>query len=118
MIVSNIGVVHDFSSLYTTNAGPYTATIQAQLKDDHKVGSFEYMDRVRERSRHGVIPMSARSSRAARWWTPFSTSGMPAPIDVQVSSRDLDQDLRARAGSGRAHPQDCRASARSTFRRT
>ena len=28
MIVSNIGVVNDFSSLYTTNAGMYTATIQ------------------------------------------------------------------------------------------
>ena len=26
MVVSNIGVVPDFSSLYTTNAGPYTAT--------------------------------------------------------------------------------------------
>ena len=34
MIVSNIGVVNDFSSLYTTNAGEYTATIQTQLSDD------------------------------------------------------------------------------------
>ena len=34
MIVSNIGVVPDFSALYTTNAGPYTATIQMALKDD------------------------------------------------------------------------------------
>ena len=43
--------------------------------------------------------------------------GMPAPIDVQVSSRDLDatynvaQDLAARFAS-------CPVSARSTFRRT
>ena len=29
MIVSNIGVVNDFSALYTTNAGEYTATVQA-----------------------------------------------------------------------------------------
>ena len=28
LIVSNIGVVPDFSALYTTNAGPYTATVQ------------------------------------------------------------------------------------------
>ena len=34
MVVSNIGVVPDFSSLYTTNAGPYTATIQVALQDD------------------------------------------------------------------------------------
>src|SRR5208337_3240534 len=46
MIVSNIGVVNDFSSLYTTNSGSYTATIQTQLTDDHRVGSYEYMDRV------------------------------------------------------------------------
>jgi HAE1 family hydrophobic/amphiphilic exporter-1 len=29
MIVSNIGVVNDFTSLYTSNSGMYTATIQA-----------------------------------------------------------------------------------------
>ena len=29
-IVSNIGVVPDFSSLYTTNAGAYTATVQVR----------------------------------------------------------------------------------------
>src|SRR5579863_6303054 len=33
MIVSNIGVVNDFSSLYTTNAGQYTATIQVALNE-------------------------------------------------------------------------------------
>ena len=37
MVVSNIGVVPDFSSLYTTNAGPYTATIQVALQDDHQL---------------------------------------------------------------------------------
>ena len=31
MIVSNIGVVNDFSSLYTNNAGAYTATVQTEL---------------------------------------------------------------------------------------
>ena len=35
MVVSNIGVVPDFSSLYTTNAGPYTATIQVALNQPH-----------------------------------------------------------------------------------
>ena len=36
LVVSNIGVVPDFSSLYTTNAGPYTATVQVQLQDEHR----------------------------------------------------------------------------------
>ena len=56
MIVSNIGVVPDFSALYTTNAGPYTATVQVALKDEHKVSSFEYMDRVRD----GLAPPFSR----------------------------------------------------------
>src|SRR5258708_13438098 len=47
MVVSNIGIVPDFSALYTTNAGPYTATIQVALKEPHKIGSFEYVDRIR-----------------------------------------------------------------------
>ena len=69
MIVSNIGVVPDFSALYTTNAGPYTATVQVALSDDHKVSSFEYIDRVRAAvtSRY---PEIRRSSRAVRWWMP------------------------------------------------
>src|SRR5579862_2639552 len=49
LVVSNIGVVPDFSSLYTTNAGPYTATVQVQLQDDHRRSSFEYMREVQDR---------------------------------------------------------------------
>ncbi len=36
MILSNIGVVNDISSLYTTNAGMYTATIQVALNEEHQ----------------------------------------------------------------------------------
>src|SRR5215468_2815879 len=48
MVVSNIGIVPDFSALYTTNAGPYTATIQVELNESHKTGSFDYIGRVRQ----------------------------------------------------------------------
>src|SRR6202034_3852452 len=48
-IVSNIGVVPDFSSLYTTNSGPYTATVQVQLNEKRRLSSFAYMDRVQQR---------------------------------------------------------------------
>ncbi len=40
MIVSNIGVTSDFSALYTSNSGSYTATIQTQLTDEHKTGTY------------------------------------------------------------------------------
>jgi hydrophobic/amphiphilic exporter-1 (mainly G- bacteria), HAE1 family len=88
MVVSNIGVVPDFSALYTTNSGPYTASIQVELQEPHKVDSFEYMARVRKEV----------SSRYPELRTFFSSgsmvdaiinTGMPAPIDIQVSTKDL-----------------------------
>ncbi len=88
MVVSNIGVVPDFSSLYTTNAGPYTATVQVALQEPHQLSSFEYMDRVRDK-------MAAQYPEIRTFFSSGSmvdavlNSGMPAPIDVQVSSRSL-----------------------------
>jgi multidrug efflux pump subunit AcrB len=90
MIVSNIGVVDDFSSLYTTNAGEYTATVQVQLNDDHKTSSFVYMDQVRDalaRQMPNVRPFIQSGSMVDA----ILNMGMPAPIDVQVSSPHLHQ---------------------------
>jgi len=88
MVVSNIGVVPDFSALYTTNAGPYTATVQVALNDDHKVSSFEYIDRVRDgiASRYPDIRTFFSSGSMV---DAILNSGMPAPIDLQVSSSNL-----------------------------
>ena len=49
MIVSNIGVTPGFSSMYTSNSGQHTATVQVSLKEGHEVGSYEYMNRVRHK---------------------------------------------------------------------
>ena len=90
MVVSNIGVVPDFSSLYTTNAGPYTATIQVALNEPHRVSSFQYMDRVQKE-------IAARFPEVRTFFSSGSmvdailNMGMPAPIDIQVSSPDLHQ---------------------------
>ncbi|HEX8895203.1 MAG TPA: efflux RND transporter permease subunit, partial [Terriglobales bacterium] len=43
MIVSNIGVNADLSSIYTTNSAMHTAFVQVQLQKEHKVSSFEYI---------------------------------------------------------------------------
>lgn len=93
IIVSNIGVVNDFSSLYTTNAGEYTATIQTSLQPDHRTGSQEYMDNLRSQ-------IAAKFPDVRTFFTSGSmvdailNSGAPAPIDVQVSSRDLGQNFK------------------------
>jgi HAE1 family hydrophobic/amphiphilic exporter-1 len=90
MVVSNIGVVPDFSALYTTNAGAYTATIQVALQDGHKRSSFEYMSRVR-RELGAQFPEIRTFFSSGSMVDAILNMGMPAPIDVQVSSKDLKQ---------------------------
>ncbi len=54
MIVSNIGVTPGFSSIYTPNSAAHTAFVQVSLKEGHKVGSYEYMNRVRSALRNDL----------------------------------------------------------------
>ena len=90
MVVSNLGVVPDFSSLYTTNAGPYTATVQVQLQEDHRVSSFDYMDRV-QKAMSRDFPDVRTFFSSGSMVDAVLNMGMPAPIDVQVSSPSLHQ---------------------------
>ena len=116
MVVSNIGIVPDFSALYSTNAGPYTATIQVELTESHKTSSFEYMDRLR-RGIAASYPNLRTFFTSGSMVDAVLNSGMPAPVDVQVSASDLNrtfsvaQDLAARIrrlpGVGEVYiPQD------------
>jgi multidrug efflux pump subunit AcrB len=84
MIVSNIGSTPDFSAIYTSNSGMHTATVQVSLKEDHKVGSYEYMARVRKRMADELPEMSAYFQSGGLVDAVLSL-GLPAPIDVQVS---------------------------------
>jgi len=93
MVVSNIGVVNDFSSLYTTNSGQYTATIQVSLKEDHQGSSLVYMDRVRDEM-GAKFPDVRAFFQSGSMVDAVLNTGMPAPIDVQVSSRDLENTYR------------------------
>jgi multidrug efflux pump subunit AcrB len=88
IIVSNVGVVNDISSLYTSNAGQYTATIQAALNEDHKESSLVYMNRVKDRIA-ADFPEVRAFFQSGSMVDAILNSGMPAPIDVQVSTRDL-----------------------------
>ncbi len=89
IVVSNIGIVPDFSALYTTNAGPYTATIQVALNEEHAVDSFEYMDRV-QRAIEQQYPELRTFMNSGSLVDAVLNSGAPAPIDVQVSGRSLE----------------------------
>jgi hydrophobic/amphiphilic exporter-1 (mainly G- bacteria), HAE1 family len=87
-IVSNIGVVPDFSALYTTNSGPYTATVQVQLNEPHHRSSFFYMDHVQAKMASQFPDIRTFFSSGSMVDAILNT-GKAAPIDVQVSSPDL-----------------------------
>ncbi|HEX4308414.1 MAG TPA: efflux RND transporter permease subunit [Acidobacteriaceae bacterium] len=88
MIVSNIGVYPDLSAIFTSNASMDTAFVQTSLKEDHSIGSYEYMQRVRERiSRE--MPQLTTWFQAGGLIDGVINQGLPAPIDVQVSSMDM-----------------------------
>jgi len=88
LIVSNVGVIPGFSSIYTSNSGPHTATILVSLNEDHRISSYEYMDRVRRRLKSEVPEMSAFFQSGGLQDAVLNT-GLPAPIDVQVGGNDL-----------------------------
>ena len=116
MVVSNIGVGAGFSSMYTSNSGPYTATIQVALNDSHPSEQLRIYGPGAERDRQQV-------SRCPRIFLSGSmvdsilNMGMPAPIDVQVSGRashqfqpivqELAGNIRQLPGVGQVYiPQD------------
>ena len=88
MIVSNIGVTPGFSSMYTSNSGQHTATVQVSLKEGHTVGSYEYMQRVRARLEDD-LPELVPYFQSGGLVDAVINLGLPAPIDIQVSGNNL-----------------------------
>jgi len=88
MIVSNIGSTPDFSAIYTTNSAMHTAFVQVSLKEDHKIGSYEYMARVKERMSNELPELSAYFQSGGLVDAVLNL-GLPAPIDVQVAGSNI-----------------------------
>jgi HAE1 family hydrophobic/amphiphilic exporter-1 len=106
MIVSNIGITPDFSAIYTPNSAPHTGFVQVSLTDHHKIGSYEYMARVRERLRQD-LPQLSVYFQSGGLVDSVLNMGMPAPIDVQISGNSLKNDYAvasAIAGQARTLP--------------
>jgi len=84
MIVSNIGSTADYSAMYTSNSAMHTATVQVNLKESHKVSSFDYIERVRVRLQK-ELPEMAAYFQSGGLVDAVLGLGMAAPIDVQVA---------------------------------
>ena len=99
MVVSNIGVYPDLSAIYTTNASMDTAFVQTSLKEDHSVGSYEYMRRVQEKlSRE--MPELSTYYQAGGLVDGVINQGLPAPIDIQIKSQDMDKSYALARAAG------------------
>ena len=90
MIVSNLGITPDFSAIYTSNSGPHTAFVQVSLNDGHKLGSYEYMARVRTAMKTQLPELTAYF-QSGGLMDAVLNMGLPAPIDVQVSGSNLEK---------------------------
>jgi multidrug efflux pump subunit AcrB len=90
MIVSNIGVYPDLSAIYTSNSAMDTAFVQTSLKEDHKIGSYEYMRRVQQRIQRELPELSAYY-QAGGLVDAVINQGLPAPIDIQIKSKNMDK---------------------------
>ncbi len=89
IIVSNIGTTPGFNSILNPNSCPSTAVVQVGLMDDHKLSSFEYMNRVRARIRHN-LPEISTYFLTGGLVDAIINQGVPAPLDIQVSGPDMD----------------------------
>ena len=88
IIVSNIGVQPGFSSIYTPNSGPHTAFVQVGLDAGHQLSSFQYMDLVRARLKK-ELPQVTAYFQTGGLVDAILNLGMPAPLDIQVTGKDL-----------------------------
>ena len=89
LLVSNIGSTPGFSSMYTPNSASHTAFVQASLHQGHRIGSYEYMDRVRSRIKR-ELPQLTTYFQSGGLVDAVLNLGVPTPIDVQVTGSDLE----------------------------
>lgn len=100
LVVANIGITPDFSAIYNPNTAQHSAVVQVSLKEKHKVGSYDYMAKVRERIRNELPQLSAYFQSGGLVDAVLNL-GQPAPIDVQVSGSKLDVIYKTATGIAR-----------------
>ncbi len=88
IIVSNIGTTPGFNSILNPNSCPSTATVQVGLNEGHELSSFAYMGLVKERLKR-ELPEVTVYLQTGGLVNAIINQGVPAPLDIQVSSSDL-----------------------------
>src|ERR1700678_4225453 len=97
IMVDNIGVDNGFSAVYTSNAAMHTGFVQVGLQPDHRIGSYEYIRRIKKRMAQEMPQLTPFFSTGSLVDAVVSM-GAPAPIDVQVGGANLETDNRVAQG--------------------
>jgi multidrug efflux pump subunit AcrB len=91
IIVDNIGVDNGFSAVYTSNAAMHTGFVQVGLETGHRIGSYEYIRRMKKRLAQEMPEITPFFSTGSLVDAVVSM-GAPAAIDVQIVGANLDTD--------------------------
>jgi HAE1 family hydrophobic/amphiphilic exporter-1 len=89
IIATNLGINPDISAIFNPNSGTYSGEVQVGLNAGHKIGSYEYMDRVRTAVRRD-IPEITTYLQSGGLVDAVLNLGAPAPIDIKVGSSSID----------------------------
>ncbi|HBZ70548.1 MAG TPA: AcrB/AcrD/AcrF family protein, partial [Deltaproteobacteria bacterium] len=87
MVVSNLGLVPDFSALYSPNAASDSGFIIVSLKDGHRRSTWYYVDHLRKVLAERV-PEVQTFFQSGSIIDAVLNFGLAAPIDVQLSGPD------------------------------
>jgi multidrug efflux pump subunit AcrB len=91
IIVDNIGVDNGFSAIYTSNAAMHTGFIQVGLSPGHRVGSYEYIRKIKRLLAEQMPELSPYFSTGSLV-DAVVNMGEPAPIDIQISGANFAAD--------------------------
>src|SRR5260370_18348555 len=89
MLISNTGVLYDWPAAYTPNAGLMDSSLMVQLRPDHRGSTLDYVRKLRRALRE-QFPHLESSFETGGLIRSAITSGLPAPIDIQVQGNRLD----------------------------
>ncbi len=87
-IVANTGVLYDWPAAYTPNAGPMDTFFAVQLTSGHRTTSQAYARQLRT-ALAADFPGVGFSFDTGGLLSAALNSGLPSPIDVQVTGNDL-----------------------------
>ncbi len=85
--VANTGVLYDWPAAYTPNAGPMDTFFAVQLSSTYQTTSQGYARRLRT-ALAGQFPGVGFSFDTGGLFSAALNSGLPSPIDVQVTGSD------------------------------